>query len=143
MNTHPPIDHNQAWQTHHEKWEPAIAAWRAAKLWRELADLLPKLTPAAVSAIHNGLEQHMDIVPDVVKVYTDRADRLEAACPLPMVPTDEDRDAFGDSQAELSRGMSYEDRKEHWLALATDADIGAEMAALALAETLGEAEPRG
>lgn len=137
QNTHPAIDENQVWADFNAKWTPICSAWKAAKLCRDLATALPDALHNAASqeAYLPGLSTDPTIVAGLVSMLNNKAMLLEAANPLPMVPTDDDRQAFHEEIAEC-----YDDRDtltDLSVELHTDADIASWAAEAALYETIG------
>lgn len=119
-----------AQEQHDAIWTPILAAHRVAAALRTIADALPHLSPEAQDVANSRM------LPANVDWYRDTANRIEAAAPLPITPTEDDYEdqyqRFYDAQSDAHP----KDTTHAWLDTMTEADKAEEIAQAALDEML-------
>jgi len=132
----PLVDVDAALAEHHAKWEPIVAAWAIAKHYRAIATLLPQLNEDTLNLFLPGLAKDRTLLPGLSDMLRQRADAMENANSLPMVPTDEDRMLYAENTVDMLADMNYRERREMALEDATDAAIAEAVSLSALEQVI-------
>lgn len=124
-----------AQEQHDAVWQPILAAHRVAAALRTIADALPHLSAQAREVLVGATP--------VKRNGNDLAflaECLTATAPLPIEPTDEDREAQFDRFYEAQCDAHPKDTAHAWLDTMTEAERAEEIAQAALDDLLDSQE---